>query len=370
MSHQQILTSLPDLQVEQEPSSTFLTDRHRNAVERLKSSYEAQRPLAVMIGEGRRASRFVIRSFLTGLPEDVAVARIADPCVNATEFMSKVIAAVGFQGKDMSLDDLEGVFTMFLSFQKSHSRRTIICIERAQDSELWVLDKIRNLVEQERNGHFGLMIIISGQDELKELLRSGPLSTVSSLAGKRIMLPPFTLSETKKFIRRRLDSAGTVGIDQLFQYKAITRIHELAMGVPDSVAALVNSSIEMADTEGVELVTAELVQRTHEQRQAALGEQTADPFAETVTMNGIRPPTAHLIYQLSGEEVQDLSLRQGHTLIGRSKICDVCVNSSTVSRQHALISYTPDGATLVDLNSTNGTFVDGYEVQRHELEPE
>ncbi len=364
MSQEKLSAAIADLDAEQEPASTFLTDRHRHAVDQLNNAFAASRPVAIVLGEGRSASSFVAQSFAAGLAPDVAFARIDEPCASATEFMGKVIGAVGFEPKDMCLEDLEGIFTMFLSFQKSHDRRTVLCVESAQDQDLWVLDKLGSLIEQEAETRFGLMVIISGQSGLKGLLHSGPLSGVSVLAGKRIILPPFTIAESKKFIRQRLDTAGKLGIDQLFQYQAISRIHELSKGIPDDVAALVNRCLETAAAEGVSLVTSELVQRAWE-----WGQSANDQNAETVNMQGFRPRSGRLVMQLTGEEVRELRLRQGHTLIGRSTLCDVCVDSSTVSRRHALISYTRDGAILVDLNSTNGTFVDGRPVRRHELRP-
>ena len=56
-------------------------------------------------------------------------------------------------------------------------------------------------------------------------------------------------------------------------------------------------------------------------------------------------------------------------LIGRSKLCDISIDRPNVSRHHALIAYSGDKATLIDLSSTNGTFVDGYKVKYHELMP-
>lgn len=367
MSHEQLSAALTDLEVGQDPASTFLTDRHRAAVAALSRSFSSRRPIAILIGEGRLAAKFVIRGFLSGLPGDVAVARIEEPCDNATDFMGKVIDSVGFQPKDMDLEDLEGIFTMFLSFQKSHHRRTVLCIERTQDHDLWVLDKIQSLVAQEGEGQFGLTILVSGGTKLKELLHSGPLSDVSEVAGKRTTLPPFTMAETKQYIRQRLETAGKSGIDQLFQYQAITRIYELSLGIADDVAALVNRCLEATAAEGVSLVTAELVQRTHDNCKGS--QQECDYNADTVNMQGFRPRCGRLVYQISGEDVHELTLRQGHTLIGRSKLCDVRIESSTVSRRHALISYSPEGTVLVDLNSTNGTFVDGCQVRRHELQP-
>lgn len=365
MSHEQLSAAVTDLDIGQDPASTFLSDRHRHAIEALSNAYSSERPLAVMRSEGRLASRFVVRSFLSSLPGDVAVAHIDEPCGNATEFMRNVIDSVGFEPKDMSLEDLEAIFTMFLSFQKSHGRRTVLCIERTQDNDMWVLDKIRNLVDEEVVRNSGLLILIAGQGELRDLLHSGPLSALSSVAGKHIVLPPFTLPETKTYIRQRLATCGKAGIDQLFRYEAITLIHELCKGVPDDVAALVNHCLEDAAAEGISLVTAELVQRAHDNAE----QDVADHNADTINMQGFRPRGPRLVFQITGEDMRETALRHGYTLIGRSTLCDVRIDSSMVSRRHALISYTPDAVTLVDLNSTNGTIVDGQQVRRHELQP-
>jgi hypothetical protein len=43
--------------------------------------------------------------------------------------------------------------------------------------------------------------------------------------------------------------------------------------------------------------------------------------------------------------------------IGRGSDCDVVLADDTVSRRHAELRLEPDGWTLVDLQSSNGTFV-------------
>ncbi len=362
MSHEPLL-ALSDLEYGDDPASTFLIDRHHRAIDQLQSACASGRALAIMIGDGPAATSSVISGLVTRLTADVTPIRIDEPSDNATDFMGKVIRAIGFDPKDMCLEDLEGIFRMFLSFQNNHERRTLVSVERVQDCGLWVLDKVRELVESERENPCGLMVLVSGQEGLKDLADSGPLGDVSAFAGRRIVLAPFTLAETRQYIRQRLVTAGKAGIDQLFQYQAINRLHQLGRGVPDEVGALVNRCLEVAASEGVELVTPELVQRAHDNNHAA------DAGAETVNMQGFRPRKGRLVYQISGREMLEMALRQGHTLIGRSTLCDVRIDSSTVSRRHALISYTVGGAILVDLNSTNGTFVDGRPIRRHELQP-
>lgn len=368
--HQQQQTvTLPEMQFEQDTSSAFLTQSHRNAVDRLNLSFTQNCPLAILIGDGQSAQRFIIGKFLSRVDQDVAVARIAEPCANTTEFMGKLIHAFGFDPKDMSLEDLESVFSLFLSFQKNHRRHTIICIEEVQKCEWWVLDKIRSLVDMERDGRYGLMLILSGQSGFKELLNSRPLSAIASHAGKRISIAPFTLPETREYIRRRAEAAGAANIDEAFEFHAIALIHELGAGVPDTISTLISRCFRTAAEEGVDLVTKELVQRAF-----ALIGPTSEPGdddadAETLNAAGLQPRIGRLIVQLTDDDVRELALRQSNLLIGRSQLCDIRINSKFVSRHHALISHSPEGATIVDLGSTNGTTVDGYAITEHVLVP-
>lgn len=367
MSHPQQTEQESDAPVEQELTSVFLTRCHDSALKRLTASFAESRPLTVLIGEGQSASRFVIKTFLSTLDEEVVVVRISEPCANAVEFMSRVIQAVGFQPKDMQLEDLESIFRMFLSFQKSHSRRTVITIEETQDTEWWVLDKIRALVELESEGQFGLMVLISGQPELKELLYTRPLNSIAGEATQRITLLPFTLAETRDYICRRVEGAGTASIEQIFDYHAVTLIHELSRGVPDTISELVSRCLDLSDEADGAMVTTEQVRGAYEAIRVRSAATNFDGAETAVNLNGAESRTGHLIVRLSGEEVREIAMRHGHVLIGRSRLCDVRIASPTVSRQHALIVYSPVDVTIVDLSSTNGTFVDGYQISRHSL---
>jgi pSer/pThr/pTyr-binding forkhead associated (FHA) protein len=54
-----------------------------------------------------------------------------------------------------------------------------------------------------------------------------------------------------------------------------------------------------------------------------------------------------------------VALGPGEWAIGRAPTCDVWLDSVTVSRQHARLRITDDGAVLEDLGSRNGTSVRG-----------
>ncbi len=66
--------------------------------------------------------------------------------------------------------------------------------------------------------------------------------------------------------------------------------------------------------------------------------------------------------------LQEIDLRPGETLIGRSALCHVTIEDPMVSRQHSRIVIHDGEAVLEDLGSRNGTLVNGHLINgSHEL---
>ena len=55
----------------------------------------------------------------------------------------------------------------------------------------------------------------------------------------------------------------------------------------------------------------------------------------------------------------DLLLSGPATIVGRDPSCDLCLSLNAVSRRHARIEKTAHGYSITDLDSRNGTFVNG-----------
>jgi len=54
-----------------------------------------------------------------------------------------------------------------------------------------------------------------------------------------------------------------------------------------------------------------------------------------------------------------VAVKKSEFLIGRSQSCHLCAGSSAVSRQHCAINRTESRVTIKDLDSRNGTYVNG-----------
>jgi len=60
-------------------------------------------------------------------------------------------------------------------------------------------------------------------------------------------------------------------------------------------------------------------------------------------------------------------LNKEEFIIGRASICDLMMKESTISAKHAKITRTNDEFEIIDLDSTNGTFVNGIKVDKKRL---
>lgn len=68
---------------------------------------------------------------------------------------------------------------------------------------------------------------------------------------------------------------------------------------------------------------------------------------------------------IAGAKADVRALAQGNTLLGRAASNQIALDRDGVSRHHARIAVSADRiATLFDLDSTNGTFVNGARVSR------
>jgi pSer/pThr/pTyr-binding forkhead associated (FHA) protein len=65
----------------------------------------------------------------------------------------------------------------------------------------------------------------------------------------------------------------------------------------------------------------------------------------------------------SPQQTREIPLNQDEFLIGRGADCDLRLRAPSISRHHCLIRLGPDEASVLDLGSSNGTYVNGQRVR-------
>jgi serine/threonine protein kinase len=85
--------------------------------------------------------------------------------------------------------------------------------------------------------------------------------------------------------------------------------------------------------------------------------------AETSSIRGL--PPVFLVLRETGKEIR---LTGATTVIGRAPECDIVLKAAAVSKRHCQIHWQDGEAVVEDLDSSNGTWLNGYQVERCRLE--
>jgi len=69
------------------------------------------------------------------------------------------------------------------------------------------------------------------------------------------------------------------------------------------------------------------------------------------------------------KDIGDIELSQGKYILGRSEEADIKIDDRSVSRKHAEILVLKNQVVIVDLSSSNGTFINGERISMKEVQP-
>jgi pSer/pThr/pTyr-binding forkhead associated (FHA) protein len=137
-------------------------------------------------------------------------------------------------------------------------------------------------------------------------------------------------------------------VADLHGFRLIDRMRVLIVGDESVPRRAIQVTAAIADKPGVNQRQQEELQRTELYRIVAKA-------------NGVQP----LRFKITNgpQSGAEFLLRKSVTTLGRALDNDIVLESSEVSRQHARIELQSDGMRIIDLNSTNGTRVNGRSIR-------
>src|SRR5215204_2116803 len=75
-----------------------------------------------------------------------------------------------------------------------------------------------------------------------------------------------------------------------------------------------------------------------------------------------------MIVSIDGVVIKEVQLTKDRTTLGRRPYNDIVIDNLAVSGEHAVLQLTGNDVFLEDLNSTNGTYVNGKAVKKQLLQ--
>jgi general secretion pathway protein A len=134
----------------------------------------------------------------------------------------------------------------------------LLIIDEAQNLPRPVLEHIRMLSNLETDKEKLLQIILVGQLNLKDVLRSPELRQLDQRVSIRYNLKPLNGEETAAYVAHRLTIAGG-GSAVSFSPKALQCVHRITAGIPRLINLVCDRALLAAYSERAQKVTPDMV---------------------------------------------------------------------------------------------------------------
>ncbi len=243
-----------------DPSFLFPTTRHNEALASLYYGVTAHRGFVVLTGEVGTGKTLILRSLLGLLQRrDVAFALIFNPTLSPLEFMRYIALDFGLQVAGKAKDELIHVLNGFLLQRHQKGLTTILVVDEAHHLSAEILEEIRLLTNLETSQRKLLQIVLAGQPELDQKLDSYELRQLKQRIALRCHLDPLSVSETREYMRRRLQIAGATGAIQIFSLPAIEAVFGHSRGIPRLINTICENALLAGYAQHAATITSEII---------------------------------------------------------------------------------------------------------------
>ena len=359
----------PPFRLTPDPGFVYWSKQHARAKAYMESTIWLADGFVVITGEIGSGKTTLLQSFLAELDEDIVYAVVSQTQLNATEFLQAVLTEFGFKPFDKDKVELLDMLNMFLIEQYSNGKKVVLIVDEAQNLSRKVLEEIRMLSGIETHKEKVLRIILAGQPELKDKLDSPNLKQLVQRVRLRFHIGPLDKGEMREYIDHRLSVAGRHPND-LFAEECFDAIHRYTGGVPRLINTLCDTALLCAFADEKDTVSAEDIWAAVKELDWKEHENNTGVFSQLnkpVFTPGTEPAVTRIEIRSDDKTLSTQSFPLGRVIIGRSPDNEIYIKSKFVSRHHAQLVSDEDGATIQDLNSTNGIFIGGSQVKKHRL---
>jgi len=236
-----------------------MSPRHQEGLAHLLYGINFGGGFVALTGEVGTGKTTLCHCLLQAIPEDVDIALILNPKLNAVELLASICDELSliYDKNQHSLKNLIDLLNQHLLTSHANGRRTVLLIDEAQNLSMEVLEQIRLLTNLETNKTKLLQIILVGQPELKESLKRQDLRQLNQRITARYHLLPLSLNETRAYIQHRLEVCN--GRPDIFKDSAIRKIYKLSSGIPRMINILCDRALLGAYSTNTHVVTPAIV---------------------------------------------------------------------------------------------------------------
>ena len=221
-----------------DPRYLFLTRHTEEALACLTYGIQSRKGFVLLTGEVGTGKTTLINKLLEWLRlQQVATAFIFNSRMNTAQFLDYMMADFGIPCDSKAKSQILLRLYNWLLDRYRAGETAVLIVDEAQNLTDEVLEEIRMLTNLETFTEKLLQIVLVGQPELEQKLKTPQLRQLRQRLTLRAKTYPLTLEETKAYVQQRLRIAGSNG-QQIFEPESLAAIHRYASGIPRVVNLL------------------------------------------------------------------------------------------------------------------------------------
>ena len=342
------------------PLATLSYASKEAALEVLIDTCEHRTGLSLLQGPTLSGKSTLIRGFVESLHEDSSVAVIDGKGLNTTNLLISVMRQFGYNLELSSANELLGLVRVFALQQAASNKAPLLIIDNAHELKASALRALCELAELKVRNSSALKFVLVSDRSLQGLMDTPAMSAMAKRLVHDFHLRPMNRDETKHYLHTKLAAAGSDYPAYVFPDEVCRDIWQASAGWPGIVDRVALLALAATKTLPVSISSVE-------HPVLPVGTWADDAPLDAEPEKIIPPEPPRLIVTNNGSVMQDMTMDKARALIGRSDHNDISINSRFVSRHHALLVRHGASTFLMDLNSTNGTFVNSKRVSNHVL---
>ncbi|ANO51324.1 FHA domain-containing protein [Woeseia oceani] len=325
------------------------------ALEFLRTTYQHPQGLGVFQGPPLSGKSTIIHEFVSSLNADRSHAVVDGSKLGAQQLLAKVLNGFGFDVELGSMNEALGMLRVFAMQQTAVNRAPLIVVENvhALQADAWqVLCEIAALRVRQDSA---VRLILVNDRPTHSQLQSPSLEALNSRVTGVFNLAGMDDQETELYLYSKLRASGCDKPQTVVPESVCVELHQASGGWPGIIDRIM--LLALAHAKDCPL-SAEHIERP------VVPAMTGD--AGLVAKDTLVKSTeAKLFLTYQGRTVREISLNTERVMIGRSEHNEIAIASRFISRHHALFIRDNGTTLLMDLNSTNGTFVNSQRVSNH-----
>ncbi len=240
-----------------DPRFLYMSPGHKEALAHLLYGLKEASGFVVITGEVGTGKTTILNAFLLKLPPRMPKVVIKNPHIKPENLYFLLGEAIGLPEEKRSRDHIAAY-----EDRLKEMGGAVLIVDESQGLSVDMLEEIRLLSNLETVNEKLVQIMLLGQQELNEKLKSQDLRQLKQRIGIKYHIPPLDSGETRDYIDHRLRVAGYEPKEKpLFTVSAMSEIFRHSKGYPRLINILCDNVLIAAFTDNVKQISAPLVRR-------------------------------------------------------------------------------------------------------------